>query len=92
MSKSSEGIYGTSPACAPASKADPTLKIRIAPLWVIRALGLFSPRMKFVSHLFAYFANHEDPFYANRTWQDLGKPRTTLEMFARSLARTATAL
>jgi len=51
-----------------------------------------SPRMKFVGHLFAYFANHKDPFYANRTWQDLGKPRTTLEMFARSLARTATAL
>jgi len=71
---------------------DPTLKIRIAPLWVIQALGLFSPRMKFVGHLFAYFANHEDPFYADRTWQDLGKPRTTLEMFARSLARTATAL
>jgi hypothetical protein len=64
---------------------DPTLKIRIAPLWVIRALGLFSPRMKFVGHLFAYFANHEDPFYADRTWRELGKPTTTLEMFAKGL-------
>jgi len=70
---------------------DPTLKIRIAPLWLIRALGLFSPRMKFVGHLFAYFGSHEDPFYAERTWRHLGKPTTTVEMFARGLRQTSTA-
>lgn len=66
---------------------DPALKIRVAPLWVIRTLGLFSPRMKFVAHLFAYFGNHEDPFYADRTWRELGKPTTTIEMFAKGLRR-----
>ncbi len=64
---------------------DPALKIRVAPLWVIRLVGLFNSKMKFVSHLFAYFGNHEDPFYAAQTWRDLGKPTTTLEMFSREL-------
>ncbi|WP_116136034.1 SDR family oxidoreductase [Trinickia diaoshuihuensis] len=70
---------------------DPALKIRVAPLWVIKALGLVSPRMKFVAHLFAYFGNHEDPFYADGTWRELGKPATTLEMFAKGLRQTPTA-
>ena len=71
---------------------DPKLKIRVAPLWMIRALGLFSPRMKFAGHLFAYFGSHEDPVYAARTWQDLGTPTTTLEMFAKGLRQTRTAV
>lgn len=64
---------------------DPTLKIRVAPLWVIKIIGLFSPKMKFVSHLFEYFGNHEDPFYAEETWEQLGKPTTTLDIFSRRL-------
>ncbi len=68
---------------------DPTLKIRVAPLWVMQAIGLFNPKMRFVAHLFAYFGNHEDPFYAERTWKELGKPTTTLKDFAKSLRRKA---
>lgn len=64
---------------------DPTLKIRTAPLWVMKIIGFFNPKMKFVAHLFEYFGNHEDPFYAEQTWQELGKPKTTLEMFAKKL-------
>ena len=64
---------------------DPTLRIRVAPLWVMRTIGLFNKKMKFVSHLFAYFGSHEDPFYAQKTWQHLGTPTTTLEMFATNL-------
>jgi len=66
---------------------DPTLKIRVAPLWVMRLIGLFSPRMRFVAHLFAYFGSHEDPFYAEPTWKELGKPTTTLVDFAKALRR-----
>ena len=68
---------------------DPTLKIRVAPLWVMRLIGLFNPKMRFVAHLFAYFGNHEDPFYAGRTWKELGKPTITLVNFAKGLRRTA---
>jgi hypothetical protein len=70
---------------------EPALKIRIAPLWVIRVLGLFGPRIEFVGHLFAYFGSHEDPFYADQTWRDLGKPKTSVEMFARGLRQSPTA-
>ncbi len=68
---------------------DPNLKIRVAPLWMMRLVGLFNPRMRFVAHLFAYFGNHEDPFYAERTWRELGKPTVTLVEFARSLRSKA---
>ncbi|MFT8646361.1 SDR family oxidoreductase [Gluconacetobacter sp.] len=64
---------------------DPSLKIRVAPLWVMRMIGLFNPKMKFVAHLFAYFGDHEDPFYAEEAWEKLGRPTTTLEMFAHGL-------
>ena len=67
---------------------DPELKIRVAPLWIMQIIGLFNPKMKFVAHLFAYFGNHEDPFYAAKTWQDLGKPSTTLKAFASNLKRS----
>lgn len=69
---------------------DPRLKIRVAPLWVMRVIGLFNPKMKFVAHLFAYFGDHEDPFYAGETWKELGKPTTTLEMFANQLRQRQT--
>lgn len=65
---------------------DPTLKIRVAPLWVFRFLGFFSAKMKFIAHLFAYFGSHEDPFYAAKTWELLGKPTMTVEIFAKGLA------
>ena len=32
---------------------DPALKIRVAPLWVMRLIGLVNPRMRFVAHLFS---------------------------------------
>ena len=67
---------------------DPTLKIRVAPVWVMRVVGLFNPKMRFVAHLFAYFGNHEDPFYAAKTWAALGKTATTLKAFASSLRQS----
>lgn len=56
----------------------------------MRMIGLFNPKMKFVAQLLAYFGDHEDPFYAGKTWQELGKPQTTLEMFANQLRQRQT--
>ncbi|SCV04008.1 LAME_0H15016g1_1 [Lachancea meyersii CBS 8951] len=67
---------------------DPTLTTRIAPLWVIKMIGVFSPKMKFIAHLFEYFGNHEDPFYAEQTWRELGKPTITLQNFAKILRQS----
>ncbi|SCU78316.1 LAMI_0A04214g1_1 [Lachancea mirantina] len=66
---------------------DPSLKIRVAPLWVMKLMGLFNSQMKFFAHLFEYFGNHEDAFYAGETWELLGKPTTTLETFAKNLRK-----
>ena len=68
---------------------DPTLKIRVAPVWVMRIIGLFNPKMRFVAQMFSYFGDHEDPFYAERTWRELGKPTMTLVEFAKGLRRRA---
>ncbi|CAN0000620.1 unnamed protein product, partial [Phaeothamnion confervicola] len=70
---------------------DPSLKIRVAPLWIIKILALFSGKMRFLAHLFDYFGSHEDPCYAEATWRDLGKPTITLEAFARGLREHALA-
>ena len=56
----------------------------------MRLIGVFNPRMRFVAHLFAYFGNHEDPFYAEQTWKELGKPTTTLVEFSKGLRRKTT--
>jgi uncharacterized protein YbjT (DUF2867 family) len=64
---------------------DKTLKVKSFPLWMVKAIGLFSPKMKFLGHMFSYFDNTPDPFYADETWQELGKPTTTVQEFALQL-------
>jgi uncharacterized protein YbjT (DUF2867 family) len=64
---------------------DPNLKIQSAPLWIIRGIGVFNPKMRFLAHMFAYFEKTNDLFFAEETWQDLGKPNDKIEDFARKL-------
>jgi uncharacterized protein YbjT (DUF2867 family) len=64
---------------------DTRLKVKSFPLWMVKAIGLFSPKMKFLGHMFSYFDQTPDPFYADETWQELGKPTTTVQEFARQL-------
>jgi uncharacterized protein YbjT (DUF2867 family) len=64
---------------------DKSLKVKSFPLWLVKAIGLFSPKMKFIGHMFTYFDQTPDPFYAQETWDELGKPTTTVQEFARQL-------
>lgn len=64
---------------------DTRLKVKSFPLWMVKVIGLFSPKMKFLGHMFSYFDQTPDPFYAAETWQELGKPTTTVQEFARQL-------
>ena len=64
---------------------DTNLKVQIAPLWLVKLIGLFNSHMKFLGHLFSYFGKIPDPFYATETWQELGKPTTTVKQFAQQL-------
>ena len=61
---------------------DPTLRLTATPVWLVRLLGLFSPRMRLMGHMFAYFERTPDRFYAQNTWDELGTPTTTIEAFA----------
>lgn len=65
------------------SAYEPTLKIRAFPVWMVKLIGIFNPEMRFLAHMFAYFEKQEDPFYADATWRELGKPTMTIEEFAR---------
>jgi uncharacterized protein YbjT (DUF2867 family) len=61
------------------------VKIQQAPLWILKVLGLFSPRMNYLWHILQALNEYPEKFQAKITWDELGKPATTLEDFARSL-------
>jgi uncharacterized protein YbjT (DUF2867 family) len=64
---------------------DTLLKVKSFPLWIVKAIGLFSPKMKFLGHMFSYFDQTPDPFYAEETWEELGKPTIMIQEFALQL-------
>lgn len=61
------------------------VKIQHAPLWILKILGLFSPRMNYLWHILQALNQYPEKFQAKTTWDELGKPTTTLEDFARGL-------
>lgn len=63
------------------------LSVARAPLALFKLLGLFSPSMSYVRHISEALNTTPEPFAADATWADLGKPATTLAQFARSLPK-----
>lgn len=61
---------------------NPRLKMQVMPLWLVRTLGIFSPKMSHLAQLFGFYEKKNEAFYAQKTWNELGKPRTSLEEFA----------
>lgn len=61
---------------------NPRLKVQVIPLWLVRTLGIFVPKMSHLAELFGFYEKTKEAFYAEQTWKDLGKPRTSLEEFA----------
>lgn len=67
------------------------LSVSSAPLGVLKFIGLFSPTLNYVWHISEALNNAPEPFQAERTWKELGKPQTTLAAFAASFpSETAT--
>ena len=60
------------------------LSVARAPLALFKLLGLFSPTMNYVRHISEALNTTVEPFAAERTWAELGKPNTTLAQFART--------
>lgn len=61
---------------------NPRLKMQVMPLWLVRTLGIFSPKMSHLAQLFGFYEKTNEAFYAQITWNELGRPRTSLEEFA----------
>jgi len=53
------------------------------PLWLVKALGTMSPAMDFNARIMDAVLSYPEVFKAQKTWQMLGKPSTTIDEFAR---------
>lgn len=61
---------------------NPRLKLQALPLWIVQLLGIFTPKMRHLAQLFGFYEKTNEAFYAQKTWQDLGEPHTSLDAFA----------
>ncbi len=59
------------------------LRVVTLPLWILRALGLFSTSMRFSARILRTVLRYPEEFKAEATWRDLGQPTTTIEDFAK---------
>ena len=58
------------------------LSISKVPLGLIKALGYLNQRMNYGYHIIEALNNYPERFEAANTWEDLGRPATTIEEFA----------
>ena len=59
------------------------LSISQTPFGVLKFLGFFSPQIKFLSKMAEVNIVTVETFEAQKTWDELGKPKTTVAMFAK---------
>lgn len=59
------------------------LSISKAPLGLLKFLGKFSPKINYGYHIIEALNNYPEQFDAEETWKDLGRPSTTLRLFAK---------
>lgn len=63
----------------------PSLKLQVMPLWLVKFLGIFTPKMKYLGELFGFYEQTNEQFYAQNTWDDLGKPTQTSQVSYKNL-------
>ena len=56
-----------------------------APLVLLKFIGLFSPKLNFISHIIDVINNYEEKFESHQTWKELGKPAITIVQYAKQL-------
>ncbi len=62
-----------------------TLKIGKVPLGLLKFIGLFNPQLKYVSKILEVINNCEEKFEAQRTWDELGKPKISVLKYTEQL-------
>ncbi|MEX0906607.1 MAG: NmrA family NAD(P)-binding protein [Balneolaceae bacterium] len=58
------------------------LKKLKAPLWILKLFSVLSSKVDFQYRIVHAINNYDEEFKAQKTWQELGKPRQTLKNFA----------
>lgn len=61
------------------------IKIMRAPLAPLKYLGIFNQRMNYAYHICEALNKYPEKFESQNTWDDLGKPSTTLAEYIASL-------
>ena len=61
------------------------LKVGKSPLGVLKFIGFFSPQMKYAAKITEALNNNPETFRAENTWEELGKPTTTMAEYAKGL-------
>ena len=60
-----------------------SLRVVNVPLWIFAAAGLVSPAMDYNAHIMRTVLSYPEEFKAQAAWDELGRPTTTLEAFAK---------
>lgn len=64
-----------------ASTYTPNLKVQLAPIWVLKAIGIFNKQARMAAKMGHFFSNYKEEFRAQKTWNELGKPVYSIENF-----------
>lgn len=58
---------------------------RVSP-FTAKLIGFFSHELRYASKITEALNNYQEPFQAENTWEELGKPEITIERFAKEIA------
>lgn len=64
-----------------AATYSPKLKVQIAPIWLLKTIGLFNPEARLAGQIGSFFSNFKEEFKAEQTWKELGEPKYSIETF-----------
>ena len=64
-----------------ANTHDSKLKVRLAPIWLLKTIGLFNKEARFAAQVGSFFSNYKEEFRAEQTWKELGEPKYNIENF-----------
>ena len=63
----------------------PFLFIMTLPTWLVKLMGKVIPKMNYAHHICEALNNYPEPLLAAQTWEQLGKPTTTLVDFVKGI-------
>ncbi len=62
------------------------LKLRIMPMWLNKIWSIFNSKIRYNTKISEAIYEYQEPFNAESTWKELGKPTITLKDFAENYA------